>query len=296
MKPHPIKCPIRSGFAMKQSSYNEPDLKNPDLRIGLSIQDTENPPGFVCDKCTVFHRCQKYDDAHITMKPTCDIDKDVMKMHGCIPNRCNRCSRWNKRWQLGETYKRNLVAKFDKRRHHHIRMVQLGWLGERKVEKKFIGSKLKFTREEHPMLGQWKCPIRRARDEMISGLKALREYHIWKEHVDGGIWFFEVTTKPVGDHHMHINPHMHLVLLCPKKFPVEQINNLLFDQNGLVRREGTRVSKLGRCHIHSTRCKKTGKFLKSKPKDAANYLVSYAKRPGIVGKSRNQFGILTKRM
>ncbi len=276
MKPHPIKCPIRSRFGMEQSSYPEPDLTNPDLRIGPSIQDTDNPPGFVCDKCTVFHRCQKYDDAQITMKPTCKIDKDVMKLHGCIPNRCNRCSRWVKRWQLGETYKKNLVDKFDKRIHHHIRMITWGWLGKRRVHKDVL-----------------QAAISKARNEMVAGLKAIREYELWKNHVDGGIWFFECTTKTVSEDQVHINPHMHLVVLCPKMFPVEQMNNQLFDERGLVRREGTRVSKLGRCHIHHSR-RKDGTFQKPRAEDAANYCVSYAKRPNIDGKTRNQFGILTK--
>lgn len=273
---------------MKTTNHAEPDLKNPDLRIGPTIQDTDNPPGFVCDNCTVFHRCQYYDDAHISMKATCGIDKDIMKLHGCIPNRCKPCARRNDHWQLGKTYKANLVNKFDKQRHHHIRMITWGWLGIRKVT----------PSKWHECSCDTYCVCRKiasARDEMVAGMKALREYDLFKEHVDGGIWFFECTVDGAKYGQVHINPHMHLVVLCPKMFPVEQMNNQLFDDDGLVRREGTRVSKLGRCHIHSTRCQKTGKFLKPKPEDAANYCVSYAKRPGIPGKSRNQFGVLCAR-
>jgi len=263
------------------------------LRIGVSIQDTENPPGFVCDDCTVWHRCWEIDEDAKTMLPTCAIDKDSMKIHGCIPNRCTRCANLNAHWQLGEKYKKNLVSKFNKRRHHHIRMITWGWLGEREIT-----PTRRFTDKTTCKICNTFCvceQVTKARNEMVSGMKALREYQLWKEHVDGGIWFYECTYSAGRNGQIHINPHMHLVVLCPKMFPVEQMNNQLFDEQGLVREEGTRVSKLGRCHIHSTRCKETGKFLRPAPEDAANYCVSYAKRPGIQGKSRNQFGILTRR-
>jgi len=212
----------------------------------------------------------------MALKTSCNINRDAMLLYGCRPNRCSSCSKQLKHWLISNKYKKRLVQKFDKRRHHHIRLITWGWLGERLVK-----------------VDEVEKAVTDARKEMVAGFKALREHKVWREHCDGGIWFFECTEEPRGKEQVHINPHMHLVVLCPKLFPVKKFNDIIFDEHGLVRREGTRLSKLGRCFINHSR-NKDGTIRKSSPEDAANYCVSYAKRPSINGKMRNQFGIMTK--
>lgn len=228
----------------------------------------------------------------MALKTSCNINKDAMLLYGCRPNRCSSCSKQLKHWLISNKYKKRLVQKFDKRRHHHIRLITWGWLGERLIHEDDIGSKKRIKIDGSDKL-VCNCPIVRARKEMVAGFKALREHKVWREHCDGGIWFFECTKESVGKNQVHINPHMHLVVLCPKFFPVKKFNDIIFDEHDLVRREGTRLSKLGRCFINHSR-NKDGTIRKSSPEDAANYCVSYAKRPSINGKMRNQFGIMTK--
>ncbi len=276
------------------------------LRIGVKIQDNGNPPGFLCEDCSIYHKCHTIENEdtmkNMALKITCNINKDAMDLYGCRPNRCPSCSKQLKHWLISNKYKKRLIEKFDRRRHHHIRLITWGWLGERLIHKDDIGSKkLVRTPPIWNRVSRWpktetvvcNCPIARARKEMVAGFKALREHKLWGDHCDGGIWFFECTEESVGKDQVHINPHMHLVVLCPKFFPVKEFNDIIFDEHGLVRREGTRLSKLGRCFINHSR-NKDGTIKKSTAKDAANYCVSYAKRPSIKGKMRNQFGIMTE--
>lgn len=245
------------------------------LRIGANIQDNENPPGFICAKCTVFHRCYVLNEDALELSTICNLNQEAMQIHRCIPNRCNSCKRKLRSWQLEQRYKRLLWRHFNRQRHHHIRMITWGWLGNRTIN---VDDRDQVTAD--------------AKAELVAGMKALRCHQIWKEHVDGGIWFFECTEEPMDDGQLHINPHLHLVVLCPKIFPVGKMNDHLEDLRW--RNAAAKTSKLGRCFINHSR-NKDGTIKKSKPQDAINYCVAYAKRPEVSGKSRNTFGELCAR-
>lgn len=245
------------------------------LQIGANIQDNDNRPGFICAECTVFHRCYIVVEDALEMQMTCNLNKEAMQIHRCIPNRCNSCKRRLRSWQLEQRYKRLLGRHFNRQRHHHIRMITWGWLGNRVIH-----------------MDDRDQGIADAKSELVAGMKALRCHQIWKEHVDGGIWFFECTEEPMDDGQMHINPHLHLVVLCPKIFPVGKINDHLEELRW--RNADAKTSKLGRCFINHSR-NTDGTIKKSKPQDAINYCVSYAKRPEVSGKSRNTFGELCAR-
>ena len=79
--------------------------------------------------------------------------------------------------------------------------------------------------------------IAKYRSELTSNFHRLRERRIWKSHVDGGMWFFEVTVDVVDDEHVKLNPHLHIILLCSKKFPVSKINRYLNSSTGESPRE-----------------------------------------------------------
>ncbi len=161
-----------------------------------------------------------------------------------------------------------LHDKFELRRHHHIRMGTVG----------YPGSKIVLTRN----LEEEICSYRKL---ICSNFNKLRKRAIWKDHVDGGIWFFECTTKKVDDEHTKINPHLHVVMLCPKLFPIKQVNNYLAGLSGIT---------LGRFQISTPRDKK-GRIKQCTPYDAISYCTSYMKEEQqIDGRNRQTFGILLK--
>jgi hypothetical protein len=155
-------------------------------------------------------------------------------------------------------------------------MIGIGWLGVRTIQNNLVNN-----------------AIESARTEMVTALRALRKKPFWIKHVDGGYWFFECTTEPIDDGHTHINPHMHLVVLCPKLFPYRKMNDYLDELRW--KNSGGATAKLGHCFINHSR-NKDGTIKKSKPKDAVNYCVNYVKKDNqIDGKNRGPFGIVLRK-
>ncbi len=290
-----VQCPMET----KQGAAYTPCLVgpvpldstwNPDGHMRANIQDNENAPAFTCPKCWTYHRCFHVDETNgdIQLEIQCKGNKEAMMIHRCIPNRCLPCARELKRWQRGKAYQKRLLLKFERERHHHIRMITFGWLGVRDVKITAIGSKKKVDNKL-----VCNCPILRARAEMVSALRALRKKPFWTEHVDGGYWFFECPQEPIDDEQTHINPHMHLVVLCPKMFPYRQMNNYLEELRW--KNSGGATAKLGNSFINHSR-NKDGTIKKSKPKDAVNYCVNYVKKDNqFDGKNRGPFGIVLHR-
>ena len=170
----------------------------------------------------------------------------------------------SKSWLLSKSYQKKLRKKFNKRRHHHIRMATVGKPGTKIVDSNKLESAIISYRQE-----------------IVYELYKLRKKKIWKEHVDGGLWFFEYTIDLQGEGKVKVNPHLHLVLLCPKMFPVKQINEYVECLSGIG---------LGRFHISTPR-HADGRLKKSSASDAINYCLSYLKKDNqLDGKNRSAFG------
>jgi len=252
-----------------------------DAQLGANIELNGNPLGFFCRDCTIYHRCyldytgDVFSNTESLGDPTCENNKETMRIHRCKPNRCRPCARELKRWQHSAAWKRKLIAKFDRKRHHHIRMITIGLPGVKLVELLHKDSLLKA--------------VHAYRVHMTSEFNRLRRKPIWKNHVDGGMWFFECTTDVVGDKQVKIHPHMHLVVLCPKLFPVGKMNDYLLDQHW------TGGISLGRVFINASR-NEDGTIKRTDAWDATNYCINYLKKDmQFEGRNRGRFGILCDR-
>lgn len=247
-----------------------------DAQLRANIQVNGNPPGFFCAKCTIHHECylewtgDLFSDRIPLGDPICANNAETMRIHGCKPNRCLPCARELKRWQRSVAWKKKLIAKFDRKRHHHIRMITIGLPGTKLVHQDTLLESVTAYRVH-----------------MTSELNRLRRKPIWKNHVDGGMWFFECTTDVVENDHVKINPHMHLVVLCPKLFPVGKMNDYLLEQHW------TGGISLGRVFINASR-NEDGTIKRSCAWDATNYCINYLKKDmQFEGRNRGRFGILT---
>lgn len=249
-----------------------------DRHLGPTIQDNDKIFAFGEDCCLIHHACYEesniigYGDGfgdywtpHDALLTRCKNHPTIMKWYGCRPNRCKEHDKERKAWLRTKKVKQKLNKKFKKHRHHHVRMVTLGLPG-RKLATENIDQEIseyrKFIKEQ---------------------FKLLRERKIWREHVDGGVYFFECTINIEEDGQMTINPHLHMVLLCPQKFGVSKMNNYVAGINGIT---------LGRFWISTPRDKK-GRIKKTTPDTAIHYCVSYAKKETqLDGKNRQSFGIM----
>lgn len=194
----------------------------------------------------------------------CRCDRTLMQAYRCIPNRCRSCSRDLKRWLRSKTWKKKLTARFSRRRHHHIRMATVGMPGTKIVPAKLLDK----TIDEY-------------RSKIIQEFNKLRKRSIWSEHVDGGIWFFEATIDILPDEEVKVNPHLHMVLLCPKMFPVNKVNEYILPLSGI---------QLGRFWISTPR-NQDGTIKKCTPADSINYCMSYLKKDTqLDGRNRQTFG------
>lgn len=252
-----------------------------DAQLGLTIQDNGKLFEFSKKCCSIFHKCYELKQMMLSedglgLRPShvdklvarCENHKTKMKWYGCVPNRCSKHNKRIKTFQRTKDLEHKLASKFEQRRHHHIRMATIGMPGQKvtelnKVEKSIV---------------EWRTLIK---EEFCK----LRKRSIWKTHVDGGMYFFECTITPIGNGQVKINPHLHMVLLCPKKFPIVQMNNYLASLTGIT---------LGRFHISTPRDKQ-GRIKKCRPIDAIGYCTSYMKEEQqLDGKNRQRFGNLLK--
>ncbi len=252
------------------------DHSHTDAQLGANVQGKENPFGFFCTKCTIYHKCKPliagdtHHDAYIHhAAPALCKTKELAQGYGCRPNRCSDCAKDVKSWIRTEEWKKKLKESFSLRRHRFIRMLTLGLPGQKIFQEDEIEKQtLEF------------------RNTLVENFKKLRARNIWKDCVDGGMWFYEYTLDIV-EGGVKINPHLHMVVLASKMVPIADMNDYI-ERSGF--NNETKGIQLGRIHVSTTRDKK-GRIKKTSPSDAINYCVNYLKKDTQSnGKNRHTFG------
>ncbi len=124
------------------------------------------------------------------------------------------------------------------------------------------------------------------RKTLTENFKKLRARNIWKDCVDGGMWFYEYTLDIV-EGGVKINPHLHMVVLASKMVPITDMNDYI-ERSGF--NSETKGIQLGRIHVSTTRDKR-GRIKKTSASDAINYCCNYLKKDTQSnGKNRHTFG------
>ena len=147
-----------------------------------------------------------------------------------IPIYPKRCAGHNKkymRWRRKRDLRVKILDLFDWRRHMCIKM-------------------LEFSLHRETVYLE---DLAEQRAHGLRRFKNLRKSKFWKEHVDGGVWFYEFTdntsdetvtidcpdgptdlgletgtiTWDIGTH-TTVHPHVHCLLLSPKKIPMDLLN------------------------------------------------------------------------
>ncbi len=221
------------------------------------IQDKEEQPyGFFCDNCEIYHNVLGHYVA------SWNIDRH------CRPNRCIDCDRELKRWLREKAGIEQIKKQFKWTRHKFIKFATVGLPGWKEFPLDLADDQVKLYREE-----------------LVAKFKLLRRTKVWKESVDGGKWFFEITSHTSLEQ-MHteniensvinvkLNPHLHILFMGPKKMDYDTLQ-----------KECTRVG-LGRFHFSPI--KKGSKF-----KNAIKYISAYLKKDEQTkGVNRGSFGFL----
>ncbi len=257
---------------------NAPREHKQDAHLGATIQvnDKTSSIPWEWDEscCSIWHNCyENYtSDGHSDCLPNgptqCQNDKHLMKAFGCKPNRCSSHGKTVKRFIRSKDWKKKLRKKFNKRRHHHVRMITIGQPG------------IKHHNPE-----ELEDVIKDYRKDVITNFNALRRRSIWKNSVDGGMWFFENTIDIQENGKVKVNPHLHVALLCSEELPVKDLNEYLAGVNGI---------NLGRIWVSTPR-NSNGTIKKASTKDAINYCVNYIKLDQqIDGRNRGTFGTVYK--
>lgn len=226
------------------------------------IQDKEKIPyGFFCENCKVYHM-------------TLGIIIDVNHMNEddyehCIPNRCLDCDRELQRWKRQQEGIKQIKKQFKWSRHKFIKFGTIGLPGNKEFPTDFADEQIKSYREE-----------------LVAKFKLLRRTKVWKSSVDGGKWFFEITSRTSLEQ-MHtdidrsnsvvnvkLNPHLHVLFMGPSKMNYEDLQ-----------KECKRL-QLGRFHFSPI--KKGSKF-----QNALKYISAYLKKDEQTkGVNRGSFGFL----
>ncbi len=252
------------------------DHSHTDAQLGANVQGNENPFGFFCTKCTIYHKCKplvagdvhRDEYIHLSAPALCKTRK-LAKGYGCRPNRCLECKRDCNAWQLTQEWKKKLKESFSFRRHRFIRMLTLGLPGQKIFQEDEI--------EKQALI---------FRDTLVENFKKLRARAIWKDCVDGGMWFYEYTLDIV-EGGIKINPHLHMVVLASKMVPIKELNDYI-ESSGF--NSDTKGIQLGRLWVSPTRDKR-GRIKKTSTSDAINYCVNYLKKDTQSnGKNRHTFG------
>jgi hypothetical protein len=252
------------------------DPSHPDAQLGANVQGKENPFGFFCKKCTIYHKCKPLvaGDLHNNWytdhdAPALCKTKELAKGYGCIPNRCSECNNECNSWIRTQNWKKKLRESFSFRRHRFIRMLTLGLPGQ----KIFHADEIEKQSEVFRL-------------QLIENFKKLRARKIWKDCIDGGMWFYEYTLDIV-EGGVKINPHLHMVVLASKMVPIKEMNDYI-EQSGFY--SETKGIQLGRIHVSVTRDKK-GRIKKTSASDAINYCCNYLKKDTQSnGRNRQTFG------
>jgi hypothetical protein len=124
------------------------------------------------------------------------------------------------------------------------------------------------------------------RNKLVENFKKLRARSIWKDCIDGGMWFYEYTLDIVKGG-VKINPHLHMVILANKMVPIKEMNDYI-ERSGFY--SDTEGIQLGRIHVSSSRDKQ-GRIKKTSARDAINYCCNYLKKDTQSnGRNRQTFG------
>ena len=147
------------------------------------------------------------------------------------------------------------------------------------------------------------------RNELRSKFNKLRRNPWWKEHVDGGIWFYETVlteldnknqlllsgeVHEMNDIRMKIHPHFHCMILGPKNLAgtnkeIEE-NGYFYQLNNLFEKHG-----LGKPNVTVARSK-NGKAINASLNKSLWYLTNYLKKQEHTdGINRGSFGIFNKK-
>ena len=214
-------------------------------------------PGFFCEECTIWHDMFCRDSGREC--PQMPFEKHT-SWGSCRPNRCQSCDRDLKRWLRQQKWKRKILASFDYEKHRFLKFGTIGLPGHKIFPIENEDDYIEF------------------RERLTHNFKLLRKDKLWKECVDGGMWFFEVTETPIPVHEVHIanampsrkkiNPHLHILQeLCAK--------------HGLGRFKFSKPTD------------KAGNDIMPGIKNALYYTMSYLKKETQVqGKNRDTFGVL----
>lgn len=236
-----------------------------------------------------------------------------------------RCSLHNKefmKWKRIKKTKKKFRSRFNYRRHRFIKMITFGLPGEKITSNKKTGKfKLQkgFTISRNDTLGysESKSPLFEYHDkyefgddhiewrnELRKRFNKLRRDPWWKNHVDGGIWFYETVLTELDnkfqekltpgsveeqfDIRMKIHPHFHCMILSPKNLAGKKKN--FSELNYLFKKY-----KLGKPSV-SVAKDKDGNTVNASVKAALWYLTNYLKKQEHAeGVNRGSFGIFNKK-
>ena len=190
------------------------------------------------------------------------------------------------RWKRTDRLRRKILLKFDYRRHMCIKMLTISLHRDTLLREDLAEQRAHGLRRFHN----------------------LRKSKFWKAHVDGGVWFYEVTTNTSDEtltidcpdiptdlglefetitwstgRHTTVHPHLHCLLLSPKKIPMNLLNHEL------------RSRELGDAWITVPK-DRDGNIIdddKVSIKQALGYALSYVKKKDQEdGRNRGTFGTL----
>lgn len=274
------------------------------IHLGANIQDNDSPPpedefgfriySFTCGE--EIHRFKTENSKVAEYKGICGNARPDRSISREYPTRCTTCNNEKRRWERRRNWFRRICDRFDWRRHGFMKFVTVGLPGEKIFQEPEPRSELP---KDQSTLSKQKFPYEPGhyRPELIRGLKALRKTDFWNEHVDGGMWFYEETIREElnglqnqrtlhsdafydANVTIHLNPHMHILLLGPKKIPYDQLQE-----------EAAKVG-LGKFKFSSPR-NKYGQYVYPTIKNAVWYVMSYLKKDTqIDARCRGTFGCL----
>jgi len=180
------------------------------------------------------------------------------------PLRCKECNIEMKRWQRRKQWRERFEDRFNYKRHRFYKFLAFS-----------IAGKKDFT------------DLIDYRRLLVERFNKVRRTAIWKKHIDGGMWFFEVTTTSgvqddleEGCFHaeVSINPHMHVIVMGPKLIPIQELSDE-FKKHGL-----------GNLDVSRSRDER-GRYCRPSPEQALGYLLGYLKKDDqLQGRNRQTFG------
>ena len=186
------------------------------------------------------------------------------------PTRCSDCNKDFMKWKRIKKTRIKFKSKFKKNRHKFIKMLTFGLPGDKITSNKKSGiEKVKsgISIRRNDTLGYSESRVQTYnyqetyefgddhkfwREELRARFNKLRRDPWWKNHVDGGIWFYETVlteldhknqmllngeVHEMNDIRMKIHPHFHCMIIGPKNLAGQERNfqelNGLFEKHGL---------------------------------------------------------------